>query len=358
MTAPDQDLTRTTLAVLFIGGFIGASLWLMEPFLPAIIWAVTLVIATWSLMLRVQRHVGNRRSLAVLVMTVALLLVLIVPLWLAISTIVANVDQIADLVRTVLSLRVPPPPDWLAEVPLIGEPAVKAWGPLTSAGVRDLAPKLTPYAGALTQWFASAAGSLGGLFVHFLLTVAIAAILYAKGERAADFAIRFGGRLGGERGEMAVRLAGQAIRSVALGVVVTAVAQSVLGGIGLAVVGVPFATVLTALMFVLCLAQIGPGLVLIPAVVWMYYSGNTLWATVLLAFTLVAATMDNFLRPLLIRKGADLPLLLILAGVIGGLIAIGLLGIFIGPTVLAISYTLLNAWMADRDEAGPPTSAA
>ena len=136
--------------------------------------------------------------------------------------------------------------------------------------------------------------------------------------------------------------------------VVTAVAQSVLGGIGLAVVGVPFASLLTALMFVLCLAQIGPGLVLIPAVAWIYYAGDTLWATVLLAFTIVAMTMDNFTRPLLIRKGADLPLLLlILFGVIGGLIAFGLLGIFLGPTVLAIAYTLLNAWVAESDEAEP-----
>jgi len=110
------------------------------------------------------------------------------------------------------------------------------------------------------------------------------------------------------------------------------------------------------LMFVLCLAQVGPGLVLIPAVVWMYYSGDSLWATLLLGFAIVAATMDNFLRPLLIRQGADLPLLLILAGVIGGLIAVGLLGIFIGPTVLAIAYTLLNAWMADGDEAGTTTA--
>ena len=165
--------------------------------------------------------------------------------------------------------------------------------------------------------------------------------------------IRFGRRLGGDRSEMAVRLAGQAIRGVALGVVVTAVAQSVLGGIGLAVVGVPFASLLTALMFVLCLAQIGPGLVLIPAVAWMYYAGDTLWATVLLAFTIVAMTMDNFVRPLLIRKGADLPLLLILFGVIGGLIAFGLLGIFLGPTVLAIAYTLLNARMAENDEEAP-----
>lgn len=152
-------------------------------------------------------------------------------------------------------------------------------------------------------------------------------------------------------------LAGQAIRGVALGVVVTAVAQSVLGGIGLAVVGLPFAPVLTALMFMLCLAQVGPALVMVPAVVWMYSSRDAVWATVLLVFTIVAMTMDNFLRPILIRKGADLPLLLILAGVIGGLLAMGLLGIFLGPTVLAVAYTLLNAWMVESDKPSPSNAA-
>lgn len=352
-----HDLTRSVLAVLFIGGLIAASFWVMEPFLPAIIWAVTLVIATWPLMLRVQHYAGNRRSVAVFVMTVGLLLVLIVPLWLAISTIIINLDQIADLIRTILSLRVPPPPGWVTEVPLVGTPVAEAWGQFTSAGVQDLAPKLVPYAGSLTHWFVSAAGGLGAIFVHFLLTIAIAAVMYAGGERAAASAIRFGRRLGDERGEMAVRLAGQAIRSVALGVVVTAIFQSVLGGIGLAVVGMPFASVLTALMFMLCLCQVGPGPVLVPAIVWMYYSGDTLWATVLVGFTIVAMSMDNFLRPVLIRKGAHLPLFLILAGVIGGLIAFGLLGIFVGPTVLATGYTLLNAWMAESDEAEPPATA-
>ena len=356
MTHPHQDLTRSTLAVLFIGGLIAASFWVMRPFLPAIIWAVTLVIATWPLMLQVQHYTGNRRAVAVSVMTLGLLLVLIVPLWLAVSTIVVNADQIAELVRTVLSFRVPPPPDWLAGVPLMGARAAEAWAQLTSAGAQDLAPKLIPYAGSMTQWLIAAAGGLGGIFVHFLLTVAIAAVMYAGGERGAAAALRFGHRLGDERGEMAVRLAGQAIRGVALGVVVTAVMQSVLGGIGLAIVGVPFAAVLTALMFMLCLAQVGPAPVLIPAVGWMYYSGEMLWATVLLAFTIVDMTMDSVLRPILIRRGADLPMLLILAGVIGGLIAFGLLGIFVGPTVLAIAYTLLNAWMAETDDVEPPST--
>ena len=356
MVRPHEDLTRITLKVLFIGGLLVAGFWIIQPFLPATIWAMTLVIATWPLMIWVQRHTGNRRGIAVLVMTLALLLVLIVPLGLAVSTIVSNLDAIGEMVRTILSLRMPPPPDWLASVPLVGARTAEAWGKLTSAGLQELAPRLTPYAGALTQWFASAAGSLGSMFIHFLLTTVIAAAMYAGGEQAAATAVLFGRRLGGERGDMAVRLAGQAVRSVALGVVVTAIAQSVVGGIGLAVAGVPFASMLTALIFVLCLIQLGPGLVMFPAVIWMYYSGDTLWATVLLVFTIVAATMDQFIRPVLIRRGADLPMMLILAGVIGGLIAFGILGIFIGPTVLAVAYTLLNAWMAESDEATPPVA--
>jgi predicted PurR-regulated permease PerM len=349
MPQSSQEITRVTLAVLFIGGLIAASFWVMRPFLPAIVWAITLVIATWPVMLSVERYAGHSRGLAVLIMTLLLLLVLIVPFWLAVATVVGHVDRIAELARTVLSLKVPPTPAWIAGIPLVGASAAQAWDQLTAAGAQDLAPMLTPYAGEVTRWFASAAGSVGTMIIQLLLIVAIAAVLYAKGEQAAAASIRFGRRLSGERGEVVVRLAGQAIRAVALGVVVTALAQSVLGGIGLAVTGVPFATLLAALMFLLCLAQIGPWPVLIPAVVWMYYSGDTIWATVLLAFTLVAMTMDNVLRPLLIRKGADLPLLLILAGVIGGLIAIGLLGIFLGPTVLAVAYTLLNAWIAEDD---------
>lgn len=349
-----------TLSVLFIGGILLASFWILRPFLPAILWATTLVLATWPVMLWVQRHTGNRRSRAVVVMTMAILLVLIVPLWLAISTVVTHIDVIADLIRTALNMTVPPAPDWLRRLPLAGGAIADAWERLRQSGMQELAPKLVPYAGEVTQWIASAAGSLGSMFIQFLLTTVIAAVMYAGGEQAAAKILLFGRRLAGERGEKGVHLAGQAIRSVALGVVVTALAQSIIGGVGLALVGLPFAALLTALMFFLCLIQLGPGLVLFPTVIWMYYSGDTIWATVLLVFAIVASTIDQFIRPILIRRGADLPLLLILAGVIGGLIAFGVLGIFIGPTVLAVAYTLLNAWIAEaadlpsRSEASEP----
>lgn len=345
------DLARITLAVLFIGGLLMASFWLMRPFLPAILWATALVVATWPLLLSVQRYAGGRRWVAVLVLTLAILLIIILPFWLAVSTVVTKIDVIGKFLETVLSLRVPPPPDWLASIPIVGQGIAQAWGKLTSAGVQDLASRLVPYSGALTQWIASAAGSLGGMFLQLLLTTGIAAVMYAKGETAAAAILLFGRRLAGKRGETAVYLAGRAIKSVALGVVVTALAQSIIGGLALWMVGLPFAGLLTALMFVLCLIQLGPGLVMVPVVVWMYYTGDTLWATILLPIALVAMTIDQFIRPILIRKGADLPLLLIIAGVIGGLIAFGVLGIFIGPTVLAVAYTLLNAWM---DEAREP----
>ena len=349
MIREHQDLTRITLAVLFIGGILFTCIWVMLPFLPAIIWATTLVIATWPLMLWVQRHTGNRRGLAALIMTLLLLLILIVPFWLALSALVANTDEIRELVQTVLSLRLPPPPAWLAELPLLGARASEAWAILSSDRLEALAPKLAPYTGAITQWVASTAGSLGSMFVHFLLTTLIAALMYLSGEKAATQVIRFGRRLAGDRGEMAVRLGAQAIRSVALGVVVTAIAQSAIACIGLLVVGIPFAAILTAMIFLLCLIQLGPGLVMVPAVAWMYYSGDAVWATVLLAFTLIAATIDQLVRPILIRRGADLPVLLILAGVIGGLIAFGMLGIFIGPTVLGVGYKLLNAWISESE---------
>ncbi len=332
-----RDLTRTTLAVLFLGGLLLFTFWIVGPFLPAVVWSSTLVVATWPILLRLQAHMFGWRGPAVVVMTVAIVLVFVVPFWLAIRTILANVDQLFVLSQLLADFKLPPPPSWLGDLPLIGPQALQAWDDLVKSGLSDLAP----------QWFVGAMGSLGLVFLQFLLTVVIATLMYARGEKAAALVLRFGHRLAGEQGAQAVLLAGQAIRGVALGVVVTALAQSVLGGISLAFAGVPFAPVLTAVMFMICIAQIGPTPVLVPAVIWMYSIGQNGWGTFLLVSTLIVVSLDNVLRPLLIRRGANLPMVLILAGVIGGLMSFGLVGIFLGPTVLAVAYTLLLAWMPE-----------
>jgi predicted PurR-regulated permease PerM len=348
--ASPLDLVRLILAVLFIAGLLATSFWILWPFLPATIWATTLVVATWPLMLQVQRRLWHRRWLAVTVMTVALLLVFIGPFWLAVATITQNFSRIVGWANALASFRLPPPPVWLDHIPLFGSQLGLLWHRLEASGIDELAAKAAPYAGNAAGWLAGLLSGFGIAIVQFLLTLIIAAVLYAGGEHAAILAERFGHRLAGERGLQSVRLAGQAIRSVALGVVVTALLQSVLGGLGLAIAGTPLAPVLTAVMFILCIAQLGPGLVLIPAVVWFYWSGGAGWGTFLLVWSIIVISLDNIVRPLLIRKGAHIPLILLLAGVIGGLIAFGLVGIFLGPVVLAVGYTLLQAWLEEDPE--------
>jgi predicted PurR-regulated permease PerM len=340
-----NDLTRIVLMVLFIGGLIAAAFWVLRPFLFAIVWAVMIVVATWPLMRQLQALLWGRRWLAVSAMTLILLLVLIAPLSAAIGTVISNTDVIAGWAKHLHELKLGPPPRWLASVPLVGESAVRFWQEVASQGVESLADDIAPYAGALTKWFVAQIGTVGGLFVQFLLTIVAAAVMYANGEEFAHWAQRFGARLGGESGEGAVRLSAQAIRGVALGVVVTALVQALIGGTGLFIAGVPFAAVLTALMFLFAVAQIGAVPVLIVPVIWLYWSGSPGRGTFLLVVTIIAGTLDNFLRPMLIKKGVDLPFLLIFVGVIGGLISFGLIGLFIGPVVLAVAHTLLDAWV-------------
>ena len=348
-----HDLAQRTLGIVFIVGLLALCLWILRPFLPAIAWGATLVIATWPVMLRLQARLGNKRGWAVTVMTLALLLVLVVPIWLAIDTIAANSDEIVRIVGSASEIHIPPPPEWMSGVPLIGPRLSTAWQNAVDSGARELLVKIRPYAGMVTQWFIGAIGSFGGLLVQFLLTVAVSAVLYGRGEAAAAYALRFGSRLAGERGRFAIVLSGKAIRGVALGVVVTAFIQAALSSFALVITGVPYASILSALILMLCVAQLGPALVMLPAVGWMYWSGEGVTATILLVLTIPCMVIDNFLRPVLIRKGVDLPLLLILVGVIGGLVAFGLIGLFLGPTILAVGYTLFDAWIAEADAPEP-----
>lgn len=340
-----RDITRDVFAVLFIVALIGSSIWILRPFLGALVWATTIVVATWPLMIRVQAWLWDKRSLAVTVMTLLLLCVLVVPLTLAIGTIVSNVDEIAEGTKSLAAFKTPSPPEWVVSLPFVGAKAAELWRYVATAGIQEVTARAAPYAGGVIKWFVAQVGGVGLLLVEFLLTVILAAAMYAKGEHATKRIMRFGRRLAGKRGENAVHLAGQTIRGVALGVVVTALAQAVFGGLGLVIAGVPFAGVLTGAMLLLSIAQIGVVPVLGAAAGWLYWTGDSTWGTFLLVWTIVAGTMDNFLRPILIRKGADLPLLLVFAGVVGGLLAFGLIGIFVGPVVLAVADALLMAWI-------------
>ena len=350
---PDRppDLARTTLQLLALAALIGTSLWIMRPFLVALVWATTVAIATWPLLLRAQSWFGGRRSLAVALMTIMLLLILVVPLYFAITTITGNVGQITEWSKSLAMLIRSQPPAWVEGLPLVGARLATRWRQLAATGPDEITAHLAPFARTVALWLLSRVGNLGMLLVQFLLTTMIAAILYANGEMAARGVLTFANRLAGPAGEKALHLAAQAIRGVALGVVVTAILQSILAGAGLAVAGVPFAALLTTVMFILSVAQVGPTPVLIGAVIFVFSRSGALWGTGLLVWAIFCVTFDNVVRPMLIKRGADLPLLLIFAGVIGGLIAFGVIGLFIGPVVLAVAYTLLIDWMSENQSA-------
>ena len=345
MPPRSPDITRTTLAVLVIGGLLAGSFWVLRPFLGALLWATLLVVATWPLLLGLQSRLWNRRALAVSVMTVLLVLLFVLPLTWVVATLATHTPQIAEWVRSLASLQALQLPTWVVSLPLIGASIAEFWQHLQDSGLGSSVEQIAPFASRLAAWVLAQMGSLGGALVQFFLTVILAVVLYFRGEDAAQAMRQFGQRLGGETGEAAVVLCGQAVRGVALGVGLTAVLQTVIGGLGLWMAGVPYTGIFTALMLVACIAQIGPTVVLVPAAVWLFWNDHTGWSVFLALVAVGVALLDNIVRPLLIRRGADLPLLLIFIGVIGGLVSLGLVGIFVGPVVLAVTYTLWRAWL-------------
>ncbi len=342
---PAPEVTRITLQVLCICLLIGGTIWVLQFFVPSILWATILVVTTWPMFGRVQKRLWNKRFAAIAVMVCALLVVVVLPGVLAAGSIIDHADTISARVDSLRNLDLPPPPSGLAKMPFFGPRVADAWQKAEALTADELSRHLAPYLRTLVSWLISKAGSVGLVLVQFVLTMLFAIVFYAKGESAAEMVRAFCRRLAGARGDEVATLAAKAIRSVALGVIVTALVQAVLSGIGLAVAGVPSAILLTAIVFVLCLCQLGPGLVLLPAIVWLFWRGDVLSGGVLLVFAIVILPLDNLLRPILIRKGADIPLVLVFIGVIGGLLALGVIGLFIGPVILAVANTLLKSWI-------------
>jgi predicted PurR-regulated permease PerM len=354
---PTGDVTRLVLLVLFIAMLLVGSLWTLLPFLGGLIWAATVVIATWPLLLKLRARTG-RPWLAVLIMTSLTLLAVILPFAFAVSTLLDVAHRGPELLGDYFTRGLGPPPDWLNRIPAVGNQLVAKWQEIAAGGRDALIEASRPYLGAAAQWAVSVTGGIGMVALNILLTVAMVAILYAQGEIAARGALAFGYRLGGERGMDVIRLAAQAVRSVALGVVVTALVQSALAGLALWICGIPAPGVLAALVFVLGIAQLGPLPVMVPAIAWLYWTDQAVWGTVLLVLAIPIGALDNVLRPILIRRGVQLPMLLIIAGVIGGLIAFGVMGLFVGPVLLAATYTLTKSWVAEGAPPPPQTDTA
>jgi predicted PurR-regulated permease PerM len=338
-----SQLIGNALLLAGIAALLWGTLAVLRPFLPAILWASIIVVATWPVMLHVQRWLGGRRSLAVAVMSTGLFVAVVAPVALLLGTLVARLPELHDLGGRLLAGPWPPPPAWLSRLPF-GAQLSAQWQRAVAQDADHWATLAQPYLGKVALWLSQHVGTLGGITLEFLLTLVLVVVFYLHGETLAGSARRLARRVGGARAEEGTVLAGQAMRAIAAGVVLTALVQSVLGGLGLWVVGIPAAGVLTSVMFMLCVMQIGPLPVLVPCVLWLIFRHHAGWGIALTAWALLLATGDAILRPWLIQRGAKLPFILVLGGVLGGLLAFGVAGIFIGPILLAVVKRLMDRW--------------
>ncbi|MGP1928444.1 MAG: AI-2E family transporter YdiK [Arsenophonus sp. NC-WZS1-MAG3] len=339
-----NDLPKFILSIIAILLMITACFLVLKPFILGFLWAGMLVIATWPLFKKIESKLWYKKWLASIAMTLLVILLFVIPFTMLISGIIQNSGPLIEWAKSPSEIRLPELL-WLKNLPFIDNKLFYGWHTLLSNGSNTLISKLQPYIGEATSWFLAQAINAGRFMFHLIVMLLFTALLYLKGESVILSIRHFAIRLAGAQGDIAILLAGQSIRAVALGVVVTSLIQAITSGIGLALVDIPYAEILTILVFVCCVVQLGPLLIMVPSIIWLFWSGNTSYAIIIIIWSIIVATMDGVLRPFLIKKGVNLSMILIFIGVIGGILSFGVIGLFIGPVVLAVSHNLLSAWM-------------
>ena len=337
------DNDRLLIQILLLA-LLGAGLWVMAPFISALLWGAILAFASWPLMRVLTRVLGGRETLAAGLLTSAWILIVALPLvWLGFNL----ADHIRDATLFVRDVQVdglPDAPVWLIDIPLVGERMASWWSSLDQQGAALLA-SVKPYLGQVGNWLLARSAQIGSGVLELTLSLVFVFFFYRDGPRLSAFVLRLLHRLTGERAEYYLNLVAGTVQRVVNGVIGTAAAQALLALIGFLIAGVPGAIVLGLITFMLSLIPMGPPLAWLPVTGWLIWKGDYGMAIFMGIWgTFVISGVDNVLKPYLISRGGDLPLVIVLLGVFGGLIAFGFIGLFIGPTLLAIGYSLLLDW--------------
>jgi len=342
-TGTTQLLERAFLLLLFAVLLLGI-LAVLRPFITAILFGAILAIAGWPLRDFLLRR-GLKRGLAATLLLLLALAVVALPLLAMAPGLGERLAQGSGRLRDYFA-SAPQIPSWLAGLPVVGDRLAGMWDKMLLAK-GNFWTMLEPYSDALREALVDAAGALGQSVLQIILSLVVATFFWVSGDTLAATLRDILRRLGGETVGAALDVAGGAVRSVAYGVVGTAVIQAVIMGIGLAVAGVPGAVLLGFVTLLLALSQIGAPLIIVVwagAAVWLFGQDQQGWGVFMIFWGLVVTVIDNFIKPLLIGAGVEMPLSLTILGVFGGFVAFGFLGLFIGPTLVAIGFTLLEAW--------------
>jgi predicted PurR-regulated permease PerM len=324
---------------------------MVRPFITIMVWAIVLTVALYPVYEVMALWLGGRRRLAAGLLTLINLLIVIGPAtWLALS-LIDGLRTLSDKLDF-SAFALPAPPIWIKSWPIVGDTLYQYWELASTnldAALAKVAPELKPVGSFLLQ---IAAGAGVGT-VKFLVAVVVAGFLFSPAPFLVDELRLLLRRIASGRGEQFVRLAGDTIRAVSRGVVGISALQAFLAALGLYAIGIPVAGLLTTIILIFGIIQIGPTVIIIPLIIWTWISTDTTTALLFTAYMIPVSLLDNILRPLVLGRGLDAPILIILLGVIGGTISQGITGLFLGPIVLAVIWNLLMAWISDKNNAQP-----
>lgn len=335
----DRIASASLIALLITGCFL-----ILQPFFSAILWAIILSFSTWPLYLRLEKGLAGRKSLASALMVFIIATTLILPLVLLGLSFADNISALLEMARQLLKQGLPEPPLWIKQLPMPGSVVYEKWQAMAGSSVK-LTKILTQYLLPLQSQALQTAAHLGKGILHLSLSVFITFFFYRDGKLLSEKLIALFTRMGGSEAANLLHIAGDTIKSVVYGILGTALAQGFLAGVSFWLSGVPSPLLLGMLTCFLSLIPIGPPLIWIPAALWLFQQGQTGWAIFLAIWGVsVVSSIDNVLKPYFISKGSNLPFVLIVLGVFGGILAFGVAGIFLGPTLIAIAFTLFQKW--------------
>lgn len=343
-TQTDRLLALAALTLIIVGCFL-----VLRPFLSALVWAAILAVTLWPLHAALAAR--TRPVIAASIMVVLITLVMLAPFVIVFMQIADNSERVGAWARLVIESGPPDPPAWVASLPLVGERVADYWTSLAHDTAKLLSALRQIIEPVQKLLFSSGAAAVSGL-VQLALSILIVFFLFIEGEalmRRVDIAAE---RLAAERGRRLARSVTQTIRGVVIGILGTALAQGMLAAIGFFIAGVKPAPLLGFVVFLLSPVPIGPPLVWIPVGLVLLQRGEIAWGVFVLVWgAVVVSSIDNIIKPLLISRGSQLPFVLVLLGVLGGVVAFGFIGVFLGPVLLALGYTLVAEWSG---EAGRP----
>jgi predicted PurR-regulated permease PerM len=344
---------RTVELTIRIGALAVLAVWcflIARPFLGPIVWGIIIAVAAYRTYRRLESFLGGRRIVAAALFTIVMLLALVVPSVMLADSLAAGAHGLAQALQAG-SLQVPPPPESVGRWPLVGEPLQRFWL-LASEDLQQAVREVGPVLAGFGRWLLGAAAMAGFAVLEFALAIFIAGALLAHADAGARAARAIAVRLAPSRGAELAELAEMTVRSVATGILGVGLLQGLLAGAGFLGAGVPAAGLLTLLCIILGVAQIGVVVVVAPVVIYLFSTADTTTAVAFLVWAILISPVDNILKPILLGRGVQVPMLVIFIGAIGGFIHAGIIGLFIGAVVLALGFKLFQAWLYEEPVAG------